>query len=245
LLLKNVLLIFTEYSSNPKRGCNMNELVQKIGQCVEHGKVNKVSPFPADMKGLDGADEFTKQAIEAGIGPEVILQACNDGMQRIGEKFGRNEVFIPELLMAAKAMQVVMAHLKPFFKSGAVKPKGKFVLGTVAGDLHDIGKNLVSMIVEGNGWEVIDLGVDVKPNRFLQTIGENPGCVVGLSSLLTTAMTNMADTIKQIKNCYSDVRIIVGGAPLTEKIAVEMGADGYARDPQNAVDWLNSIGKIS
>jgi methanogenic corrinoid protein MtbC1 len=223
----------------------MNELVQKIGQCVERGKVNKVSPFPADMKGLDGADEYTKQAIEAKVGPDLILQACNDGMQRIGEKFGRNEVFVPELLMAAKAMQAVMAHLKPFFKTGTVKTKGKFILGTVAGDLHDIGKNLVAMVIEGNGWEVIDLGVDVKPAKFLQKIGENLGCVVVLSALLTTTMGNMADTIKQIKASYSDVRVIVGGAPLTEKTAVEMGADGYARDPQNAVAWLNSIGTIS
>jgi len=222
----------------------MNELVQKIGQCVERGKVNKVSPFPADMKGLDGADEHTRQAIEAGIAPDAILQACSDGMQRIGEKFGRNEIFVPELLMSAKAMHAVMAHLKPFFKSGSVKPKGKIILGTVAGDLHDIGKNLVSMIIEGNGWEVIDLGVDVKPASFLQKIEENPGCVVGLSALLTTTMANMANTIKQIKASYSDVRIIVGGAPLTEKTAIEMGADGYARDPQNAVAWLNSIGTI-
>lgn len=222
----------------------MNELVQKIGQCVERGKVNKVSPFPADMKGLDGADEYTRQAIEAGVEPDAILQACSDGMQRVGEKFGRNEIFVPELLMSAKAMHAVMAHLKPFFKSGSVKPKGKIILGTVAGDLHDIGKNLVSMIVEGNGWEVIDLGVDVKPDSFLQKIEENPGCVVGLSALLTTTMANMANTIKQIKTNYSDVRIIVGGAPLTEKTAIEMGADGYARDPQNAVAWLNSIGTI-
>ncbi len=222
----------------------MNELVKKIGQCVEFGKVNKVSPFPAEMKGLDGADEYAKEAIRSGIEPDEVLLACNDGMQRIGEKFGRNEIFIPELLMAAKAMQAVMANLKPFFKSGSVKPKGRFILGTVAGDLHDIGKNVVSMIIQGNGWEVIDLGVDVKSDRFLQKIGENPGCVVGLSALLTTTMANMANTIKQIKASYSDVRIIVGGAPLTEKIAVEIGADGYACDPQNAVVWLNSIGTI-
>ncbi len=220
----------------------MSDLVQKIGLCVERGKVNKVSPFPSDMKGLDGADEYTKQAIETGALPDAILQACNDGMQRIGERFGRNEVFVPELLMAAKAMHAVMAHLKPYFSSGSVKTKGKFILGTVAGDLHDIGKNLVSMIIEGNGWEVIDLGVDVKPTKFLQKIGENPGCVVGLSALLTTTMANMASTIKQIKASFPEVRIIVGGAPLSEKVALEMGADGYARDPQNAVSWLNSIG---
>lgn len=220
----------------------MNEIIQKIGFCVERGKVNKVSPFPADMKCLDGADEYTKQALEIGIQADAILQACNDGMQRIGEKFGRNEVFVPELLMAAKAMHAVMAHLKPFFKSGSVKAKGKLILGTVAGDLHDIGKNLVSMVIEGNGWEVIDLGVDVKPDRFLQKIGENPGCVVGLSALLTTAMANMASTIKQVKAMFPEVKVMVGGAPLTMDAALQMGADGFARDPQSAVALLDSLG---
>jgi methanogenic corrinoid protein MtbC1 len=220
----------------------MNDLVEKIGQCVERGKVNKTSPFPANMKGLDGADEYTRQAIEAGTDADEILQACNDGMLRIGGKFGRNEAFVPELLMAAKAMHAVMAHLKPFFQSGSIKAKGKFILGTVAGDLHDIGKNLVSMVIEGNGWEVIDLGVDVKPAKFLQKIKENPGCVVGLSALLTTTMASMANTVKEIKASFPDTLILVGGAPLSMATAQEMGADSYARDPQGAVAWLNSIG---
>ena len=128
----------------------MNELIVKIGQCVERGKINKVSPYPNDMKGMDGADELTKQALEAAVGPDAILQACNDAMQRIGERFSRNEVFVPELLMAAKAMQAVMVHLEPFFKTGSIKAKGKFVLGTVAGDLHEIGKNIFSMTIEGS-----------------------------------------------------------------------------------------------
>ncbi len=220
----------------------MSELIEQIGQCVERGKINKISPFPAHMKGLDGADELTRQALESGEKVDAILQACNDGMQRIGAKFGRNEVFVPELLMAAKAMHAVMAHLKPFFQSGTVKAKGRFVLGTVAGDLHDIGKNLVSMVIEGNGWEVLDLGVDVKSSRFLQVIRENPGCVVGLSALLTTTMVSMANTVKEIRASFPETRIIVGGAPLTEGAAREMGANGYARDPQGAVAWLDSIG---
>ena len=145
----------------------MNELIERLGRCVERGKVNKISPYPNDMKGQDGADELTKQSLEAAISPSEILQTCNDAMQRIGERFSRNEVFVPELLMSAKAMHSVMAHLKPFFQTGSVKAKGKFVLGTVAGDLHDIGKNLVAMVVEGNGWQVIDLGVDVKSSKFI------------------------------------------------------------------------------
>jgi methanogenic corrinoid protein MtbC1 len=222
----------------------MDELIERIGVCVERGKVNKNSPFPNDMKGQEGSDELTRQALEAGIKPDEILKVCNTGMQRIGERFSKNEVFVPELLMAAKSMHAVMAHLKPFFKSGSVKAKGKFVLGTVAGDLHDIGKNLVSMVVEGNGWEVIDLGVDVKPVKFLDAIKAHPGCAVGLSALLTTTMANMSKTIQEIKASFPTTSVIVGGAPLTMDSAMKMGADGYSPDPQGAVAFLNKISSV-
>ena len=218
----------------------MNEFIEKIGLCVERGKVNKSSPFPADMKGLDGADELTRQALESAIGPDHILQVCNEGMRRIGEKFGRNEVFVPDLLMAAKAMNAVMAHLQPFFKSGSVKTKGNFIIGTVAGDLHDIGKNLVKMVVEGNGWGVVDLGVDVKTIKFIESIERHPDCFVGLSALLTTTMATMSKTVKEIKTRFPDTIVIVGGAPLSMKAAEEMGANGYAPDPQSAVAFLNA-----
>jgi len=216
----------------------MSELVDKIGHCIERGKVNLASPYPKDMKGLEGADEAARQALASGAGPEEILGACNWAMQRIGAKFGRGEAFVPELLMSAKAMQVVMVQLKPFFTAGTVKAKGRFVLGTVAGDLHDIGKNLVSMVVAGNGWEVLDLGVDVKPQKFLEAIGANPGCVVGLSALLTTTMGNMAATVKEIKTRFPGTVVIVGGAPLSSEAAAQMGADGYAPDPQGAAAFL-------
>ncbi len=218
----------------------MNELVEKIGYCIERGKVDKNSPYPPDLKDQEGADEITRQALSEGIGPEPILEACNTGMQNIGEKFGRNEVFVPELLMAAKAMNAVMAHLKPFFQSGTVKAKGKLIIGTVAGDLHDIGKNLVSMVAEGNGWEVIDLGVDVNSKKFIDSIKEHPDSVVGLSALLTTTMSNMSGTIKEIKELFPTTKVIVGGAPLSQGAADQMGADGYSPDPQGAVEFLNS-----
>lgn len=219
----------------------MTELTKKISISIERGKVNKVSPYPKDLINEDGADELTKAALEASISPDEILAACNEGMRRIGEKFSRNEVFVPELLMAAKAMNAVMAHLKPYFQSGTVKAKGTFVIGTVAGDLHDIGKNLVSMVVEGNGWEVVDLGVDVKPEKFIQKIKDNPGCAVGLSALLTTTMANMEKTVREIKAQFPDTNVIVGGAPLTQKAADEMSADGYAPNPQEAVEYLNNL----
>ena len=222
----------------------MDGWIEKIGTCVERGKVNKTSPYPADLKGMDGADEMTRQALEASVGPDVILQACNEGMRRIGEKFSRNEVFVPELLMAAKAMNAVMAHLKPFFQSGAVKAKGTFVIGTVAGDLHDIGKNLVSMVVEGNGWQVIDLGVDVSAAKFIKAISDHPSCTVGLSALLTTTMSNMSKTVQEIKKQFPITKVIVGGAPLSTEAAKNMGADGYAPDPQGAVAFLNMNGGV-
>jgi methanogenic corrinoid protein MtbC1 len=218
----------------------MNELDERIGCCVERGKVNKASPYPSDMKGQDGADELTRQALQSSMSPDRILLACNQGMQRVGDKFSRNEVFVPEMLMASKAMNAVLVHLKPFFQSGSVKRKGKFIIGTVAGDLHDIGKNLVAMFVEGSGWEVIDLGVDVKSAKFLEIIKLHPDCIVGLSALLTTTMVSMSNTVKDIKTHFPNIRIIVGGAPLSMKNAKEMGADGYGRDPQGAVDWLNT-----
>ncbi len=217
----------------------MEVAVRKIGECIERGKVNRTSPYPRDMLGQDGSDELTRQALDSGITAEAILQACNEGMKRIGDKFGRNEVFVPELLMAAKAMNAVMSHLKPYFQTGVVKTKGKFVIGTVAGDLHDIGKNLVAMVVEGNGWEVVDLGVDVKTVKFLEAVNENPDCRVGLSALLTTTMLNMSKTVMGIKSRFPTTPVIVGGAPLTQKVADEMGADGYAPTPQGAVAFLD------
>lgn len=217
----------------------MDELIEKISLCIERGKINKSSSYPTNMKGEDGADELSRRALDNGIKPDAILQACNDGMHKIGEKFSRNEVFVPELLMSANAMKAVMVHLKPYFQLGSVKAKGKFVLGTVSGDLHDIGKNLVAMVVEGDGWEVIDLGVDVKIAKFIQTIKDNPGCAVGLSALLTTTMANMIKTVQEIKTQFPDTKVIVGGAPVSLDAAEKMGADGYSADPQGAVTFLN------
>ena len=220
-----------------------DDIINQIGICIERGKVNKASPYPGDMLGQNGSDELTQKALSEGYGPDLILQACNSGMQRIGERFSRNEVFVPELLMAAKSMNAVMAHLKPFFQTGTVKAKGKFVIGTVAGDLHDIGKNLVSMVVEGNGWEVIDLGVDVKTAKFIEAVETNPSCIVGLSALLTTTMTNMSKTVQEIKAQFPGTVVIVGGAPLTLKAAEQMNADGYASNPQGAVAFLNQLNR--
>jgi methanogenic corrinoid protein MtbC1 len=217
----------------------MDKLIEKLSVCVERGKVNKISPYPPDLKDQEGADELAKKALDTGLKPSDILEGCMVGMEKIGDKFGKNEAFVPELLMAAKAMNAVMVHLEPFFKSGDVQRKGTFVIGTVTGDLHDIGKKLVSMVVEGNGWKVIDLGVDVSTEKFLDAIQQHPDCIVGLSALLTTTMVNMQKTVEKIKASYPKTKVLVGGAPLTQEFANQIGADGYSSDPQGAVKLLN------
>ncbi len=220
----------------------MSELLGKISICVEAGKINKTSPFPPSMKDQDGADELTKQALDEGVAPDDILsQGLVPGMENIGVKFRENKVFVPEVLMAAKAMSAAMGHLRPFFQSGEVKRKGTMVIATVQGDLHDIGKNLVAMMVEGAGWEVIDLGVDAGPEKYLEEIEKNPSCTVGISALLTTTMVNMENIVKKIKEKYPDIKILIGGAPLTQQFCDKINADFYSPDPQGAVEYLNAL----
>ena len=162
------------------------------------------------------------------------------GMEKVGIKFRENKVFVPHVLMSAKAMNTAMVHLKPYFLSGEVKEKGTFIIGTVEGDLHDIGKNLVTMMVEGSGWKVIDLGTDVKAEQFISSVRENPGAYVGLSALLTTTMVNMDKITKALKQEFPNVNVAVGGAPLNDDFRQKIGADIYSPDPQGLVEYLNS-----
>jgi methanogenic corrinoid protein MtbC1 len=220
----------------------MSEILQQLSHCVEFGKIDKVSPYPPDLKGQDGADEIAKKALEEGIKPGDILEkALIPAMASVGDKFSRKMIYVPQMLMSAKAMNSAMKHLKPFFQSGETKRKGKFVIGTVAGDLHDIGKNLVAMMIEGSGWEVIDLGVDVGTEKFLKEIEKNPGAVIGLSALLTTTMENMKKTVVTLKEKHSDLKILIGGAPVTQEYCDKIGADFFSPDPQGAVNYLKQF----
>jgi 5-methyltetrahydrofolate--homocysteine methyltransferase len=220
----------------------MNEILDSIAKCVEFGKINRTSPYPPNMKDQDGADELAKRALEEGIKPDEILEnALIPAMAIVGDKFSRKEIYVPQMLMAAKAMNSAMAHLKPFFQSGETKRKGKFIIGTVSGDLHDIGKNLVAMMIEGGGWEVIDLGVDVSADKFMKSIEANPGAVIGLSALLTTTMENMRKTVEVIKEKHPSSKILVGGAPVTMDYCTKIGADYYSPDPQGAVKNLKQL----
>jgi len=170
----------------------MKELLERIALCIEKGKVDINSPHPPDMQGQDGADELTEKALKSGIAAsEILSKGLIAGMQKVGKKFRDGEIYLPDVLMSAKSMTSGMKHLKPYFMSGEVKHKGKIVMGTVTGDLHDIGKKIVAMFFEGGGWEVIDLGVDVSAERFVQAIEEHKPLAVGLSALLTTTMVSM------------------------------------------------------
>jgi methanogenic corrinoid protein MtbC1 len=220
----------------------MSEILTQLSHCVEFGKIDKASPYPPDLKGQDGADEIAKRALDEGVKPGDILEkALIPAMAIVGDKFSRKMIYVPQMLMAAKAMNSAMKHLKPFFLSGETKRKGKFIIGTVSGDLHDIGKNLVAMMIEGGGWEVIDLGVDVNTDKFMKALDVNPGAIIGLSALLTTTMENMKKTVTAIKEMNSASKILVGGAPVTMEYCQKIGADFYSPDPQGAVNYLNQL----
>ena len=218
----------------------MENILEQIAHCIEFGKADKNTPYPSDMKGQDGADELTKQALEQNIRVESILQdALVAGMDRVGKKFSEKKIFIPQMLMSAKAMNAAVEHLKPYFASGEIQRKGKFIIGTVQGDVHDIGKNLVKMAIEGAGWEVIDLGTDVKPDQVLDAISQNPDAKVGLSALLTTTMKNMKQIVGEVKGRFPNNEVFIGGAPVNDDFRAQIGADFYAPDPQGAVAILN------
>ena len=220
----------------------MDELLEKLSEAVELGKVDLKSPFPPQLRGADGAHEPTAKSLDAGISPQQILEtALVPAMDRVGKKFSENKIFVPQMLMSAKAMGASMIQLKPFFTSGEIKTKGTFIIGTVKGDLHDIGKNLVAMMVEGAGWTVVDLGVDVSSSRYLEALSNNPGAVVALSALLTTTMVNMEGIVADIRAQVPGVKVFIGGAPVNSNFCQKIGADFYAPDPQGVVEHLNKL----
>lgn len=220
----------------------MNDILDKIAVCVEYGKLNRKVPYPPFLKEQDGVEELTQQALETGVSPHEILEAgLIRGMNNIGVKFKANQVFVPQVLMSAKAMGIGMGFLKKYFADGSVKRKGKFIIGTVEGDLHDIGKNLVSMMVEGNGYEVIDLGVNVTTERFVAAVKENPDAFVGMSALLTTTMVNMEKINLAIKEENPAVVTFAGGAPVSDEFAKSIGIDYYTEEPQALVEVLDNL----
>lgn len=220
----------------------MEALFKKLAECVEFGKINQASPYPPQMKEQDGADEITRQLLDEGAtAGEILSKALIIGMEKVGIKFRENKVFVPQVLMSAKAMSTALFYLKPLFAAGNSDRKGTFIIGTVEGDLHDIGKNLVAMIVEGNGYEVIDLGTNVKAETFVSKANEYPDAVLGLSALLTTTMGNMEKIVQALKSKNPDTKVCIGGAPVSKDFCAKIGADAYSADPQGVVEYLNGI----
>ena len=178
-----------------------------------------------------------QEALDEGCAPSDILNTMIETMGLVGDRFSRNEIFVPEMLVAAKAMKKGVEVLKPHLASGSIGSMGKMVMGTVAGDLHDIGKNLVIMMIESSGFEVIDLGVDVPHEKFVEAVRENPDVkIVGLSALLTTTMPALRDAVTLLnqQDFRSNIKVMVGGAPITQAFADEIGADAYTPDAASA-----------
>lgn len=218
----------------------MNEILQQLSLCIEKGRVNKDSNYPADMKGMPGAVELTQQALSEGtLAQDILNIGFLPGMKIVGDKFKDGKIFLPEVLISARAMSSAMELLKPYFQSGEINYKGKVIMGTVAGDLNDIGKNIVKMVLEGGGWQVVDLGINVNAEKIIDAINTNSAKVVGLSALLTTTMQNMKEIVRKIKSETKDVLVVIGGAPVTKAFADSINADGYFHDPQGMLDYLN------
>ncbi|HLE16043.1 MAG TPA: corrinoid protein [Anaerolineales bacterium] len=209
----------------------MNSITQEIYD----GIVNGQSPV---------VGQKVQEALDSGMSPVVIL---NEGMiaamAEVGKRFECGEYFVPEMLIAARAMQTGLALLKPHLQQSDLQSKGKVVIGTVKGDLHDIGKNLVGMMLEGAGFEIVDLGTDVSPEKFVTAAREHHGALVAMSALLTTTMPNMKTTIEALNaaGLRGQVKVLVGGAPVTENYARQISADGYAPDASRAVALAKSL----
>lgn len=203
----------------------MNAVLEEIYNAVIAGK-------------REDASEKVQQAITENLPPEDILKkALIAAMSEVGERFEKGEFYVPEMLVAARAMQSGMTLLKPLLVEADLQPTGKVVIGTVKGDLHDIGKNLVGMMLEGAGFEIIDLGTDVPPEKFAAAVRENSADIIGMSALLTTTMPEMENTLEALEDLSvrADVKVIIGGAPVTDSYAEKIGADGFASDASRAV----------
>ena len=205
----------------------------------------------ADLKALSDAIikgdqnksvEITRQALADGMAAKSVLDdGLIAGMDVVGARFKKNEIYIPEVLIAARAMKMAMKVLEPELVKAGVEPIGKLAIGTVQGDLHDIGKNLVAMMLKGAGFEVIDLGVDVGPEKFVEQAKAKGIQLIGMSALLTTTMPGMEKTVAALKGAGLSTKVIVGGAPVTQDYADKIGADGYAADAASAVDMAKSL----
>lgn len=211
-------------------------LLESIKDNVVQGHIDAISKFPKGMEGQPGVRELTQQAIDEGLAVEDILtQGLIPAMSIVGERYEKNEIFVPEMLFSAKAMKSGLELIRPLLLEGTELILGKVIIGTVQGDLHDIGKNLVCMMLEGAGFEIEDLGINVPPQKFLEAAKNNPDALIGMSALLTVTMKNMKGVIDLLRRNGLNNKIFIGGAPVTPGFAEEIGAEGYAKNANQAV----------
>jgi len=210
----------------------MSESLTQLTEAIKNGK-------------RKDAKKATQEALDQNIDPQSILDALTIGMDDVGRRFRANEIFVPEVLVAARAMNTSMSLLEPVLVDSGIKPEFTVVIGTVEGDLHDIGKNLVAMMLKGSKFNVIDLGTDVSPQAFVDAVQEHGAQIVCLSALLTTTMPAMKDTVALLKEKGISAKVMVGGAPVTQDFCNEIQADGYSADAASAVDLARSLVKAA
>lgn len=206
----------------------MSETLEGLTEAIKNGK-------------RKDAKRLTQEALDAGARPDDILASLTAGMDDVGKRFKANEIFVPEVLVSARAMKTSMELLEPVLLASGYQAEHTVVIGTVEGDLHDIGKNLVAMMLKGANFEVVDLGTNVAPEAFAEAAVEQKAAIVCLSALLTTTMPAMKETVALLKEKGIEAKVMVGGAPITEEYAKEIGASGYSSDAASAVDLARAL----
>ncbi|MGD9076457.1 MAG: corrinoid protein [Desulfobacteraceae bacterium] len=223
------------------------ELIEKISFNVIQGRVDKEDEgFDEGLEGQPGVIELVQEALEARVDPKsIVLKGLTESMEIVGGKFEQEEYLIPDMLASAECVGAAMDILNPHLVEAGVESRGKFIIATVADDLHDIGKNIVSIMLKGAGYEVIDLGADVPTERIVEAVGEHQAPFLGLSALLTTTMRVMGDVTDQLSRAglRDGVSVLIGGAPTSDGFAKEIGADAYCRDAFEAIDMLKNMEK--
>ncbi len=218
------------------------ELLEQIKESVIKGHVDISSSYPPDLRGKPGVKDLVQEALDKNISVSKILnEALITAMSVVGKKFSDGEYFVPDMLLSAQSMKGGMQLIEPFLKAEKTKKIGTIILGTVKGDMHDIGKNLVGMMLEGGGFEVIDLGINTPEEVFVEKAKLYPNAVIGMSALLTTTMQNMRVTLRALRDNGLDNKVIIGGAAISQRFADEIEADGYTRDASNSVQLVKEL----
>jgi 5-methyltetrahydrofolate--homocysteine methyltransferase len=221
------------------------EILKAIAFNVVQGRVEAEDEgFDDGLEGQPGVTELVNEALDKGVEPkEIVIESLTKSMEEVGEKFERDEYLIPDMLASAECVGVAMDILSPHLMKAGVKSKGKFVIATVAGDLHDIGKNIVAIMLKGAGYQIIDLGTDVSADRIIGAVKENEAPFIGLSALLTTTMRVMGEVVKKLEQegLRDRVKVLIGGAPTSSAFAQEIGADAYCKDAFDAIDVLKTM----